>query len=187
MDHFVDIVVVSDPDFPVNQLLSVVFSKLHRALVAHATTEIGVSFPGANERAPHLGSRVRLHGSLQALVALMTHDWLKGVRDHIEITLPLPVPANAKHCTVRRMQVKSSPERSRRRLVRKKGVSEQEAMVRIPDEAAQVCELPYLHLRSTSTGQNFRLFIAHGPAQPIAVTGSFNAYGLSQSATVPCF
>jgi CRISPR-associated endonuclease Csy4 len=187
MDHYVDIDLRPDPEFPSHQLLAALYAKLHRSLAENHCSAIGVSFPGFDLKAPHLGARLRLHGKLDALSTLLASDWLTGMRDHVTLTLPAPVPTDAQHRRVARVQVKSSPERLRRRLMRRQNLDEQEARQRIPDESARFALLPFIQLRSTSTGQSFRLFIEHGPIEPSAVTGEFNAYGLSQRATVPWF
>lgn len=189
MDHYVDIDVRPDPEFPAHQLMSALYAKLHRALVAQASTGIGVSFPEfeGSARALYLGTRVRLHGNQAALSGLLTSDWLMGMRDHVALTPALLAPGAAQHRAVRRAQVKSSPERLRRRLMRRQGIDEDAARQRIPDESAQLSNFPFVRLRSTSTGQDFRLFIDHGAVQPDAVPGGFNAYGLGQGATIPWF
>lgn len=187
MDHHVDIDMRPDPEFPAYQLMTALYTKLHRALVAQGSTRIGVSFPSANLKVPHLGTRLRLHGDLATLSALLKSDWLTGMRDHVALTPPMRVPDNAQHRVVRRVQVKSSPERLRRRLMRRHDIGEQEARQRIPDESARFARLPFMPLRSTSTGQTFRLFIDHGAIQASAASGNFNTYGLSQAATIPWF
>ena len=187
MDYYVDIEVRPDPEFPACQLMSALYAKLHRALVAQGNNRIGVSFPGVEDGVPRLGTRLRLHGELAELAALLASDWLAGMRDHVVLTQPAGVPDRAQYRVVRRVQVKSSPERLRRRLMRRHDMDEQEALQRIPDEAARFARLPFVQLRSTSTGQTFRLFIDHGPMLASAVPGDFNAYGLSQGGTVPWF
>ena len=187
MDYHVDIELRPDPEFSPHQLLAALYAKLHRALVAQGSIAIGVSFPGFDSKAPHLGTRLRLHGGFGVLSTLLEGDWLTGMRDHIALTPPKPVPTNAQHRCVARVQVKSSPERLRRRLMRRQNIDEQEARARIPDTSARFAQLPFISLRSTSTGQNFMLFIEHGPIQVSAVSGDFNAYGLSQGATSPWF
>jgi CRISPR-associated endonuclease Csy4 len=187
MDHYVDIDVQPDPEFPAHQLMSALYAKLHRALVARQGAWIGVSFPGFDPEGTYLGMRLRLHGTLADLSGLLESDWLTGMRDHVALTPPRPVPPEAGHRLVKRVQVKSSPERLRRRLMRRHGFDEREACERIPDKLAQLTHLPFVPLRSTSTGQPFMLFIEHGPVQPEAVAGSFNAYGLSRGATIPWF
>jgi CRISPR-associated endonuclease Csy4 len=187
MDHYVDIDLRRDPEFPSNQLLAALYAKLHRALVAMASNAIGVSFPGFDSKAPSLGARLRLHGELEVLSKLLASDWLVGMRDHVALAQPAHVPDNAKHRRVGRVQVKSSPDRMRRRLMLRQNIDEQAARQRIPDESARLTHLPFIQLRSASSGQTFRLFIEHGPVQPKSVAGDFNAYGLSQRATIPWF
>ena len=187
MDHHIDIDVLPDPEFPTYQLMNALYAKLHRALAAENSTRIGVSFPGFSLKAPHLGTRLRLHGDVAALSALMASGWATGMRDHVTLTPPTQVPETTKHRIVRRIQVKSSPERLRRRLMRRHDLDAQQARQRIPDEVAHMAKQPYVQLRSTSTGQSFRLFIDHGPAQSHATAGDFNTYGLSQVATIPWF
>ena len=188
MDHYVDINLRPDPEFSEATLMGALYSKLHRGLVAQQSSVIGVSFPLLQERAEFpLGLQMRLHGNKQALSDLLNSNWLAGMADHLLVGVPQPVPAKTQHRVVMRVQVKSSPERLRRRLMRRHNLSEKEAMERIPDASVKSSSLPYVHLRSTSTGQNFRLFIQHCPVQEGSVNGHFNTYGLSQSATVPWF
>jgi CRISPR-associated endonuclease Csy4 len=187
MDHHIDIGVLPDPEFPPHQLMNALYAKLHRALAVENSTRIGVSFPGFSLKAPHLGTRLRLHGDVAALSALMASGWLTGMRDHVTLTPLTQVPETAEHRIVRRIQVKSSPERLRRRLMRRHDLDAQQARQRIPDEVAHMAKQPYVQLRSTSTGQSFRLFIDHGTPQSHAIAGDFNTYGLSQTATVPWF
>ncbi|MBK6998476.1 MAG: type I-F CRISPR-associated endoribonuclease Cas6/Csy4 [Rhodoferax sp.] len=184
MDHYVDIDVQPDPEFPAAQLMNALYAKLHRALVLNNSTLIGVSFPNVDK---HLGARMRLHGSEDVLQSLLTSDWLAGMRDHATLTPPIRVPETSKYCVVRRVQVKSSTDRLRRRLMRRHNVDETEALKRIPDEVARTTNLPFVQLRSTSTGQSFKLFIEHGPIQSQATEGDFSTYGLSQGATIPWF
>ena len=187
MDYYVDIDVRPDPEFPAHQLMSALYAKLHRALAAQASAGIGVSFPGVNSNVSHLGTRLRLHGSLMDLSTLLSVDWLAGMRDHVALMPPTSTPPTVQHRRVSRVQVKSNPERLRRRLMRRHTLDEHEARQCIPDNAVHLSKLPFVQLRSTSTGQSFRLFIEHGPLQPSMLSGTFNAYGLSQQATVPWF
>jgi CRISPR-associated endonuclease Csy4 len=155
MDHYVDIEVQPDPEFPANQLMSALYAKLHRALVAQGCNRIGASFPTVGVGAPHLGTCLRLHGDLAALSTLLASDWLTGMRDHVALTIPIRVPGGAQYRIVKRVQVKSSPERLRRRLMRRQDLNEQEALKRLPDESAHFTNLPFVQLRSTSSLSDF--------------------------------
>ncbi|MGC0155172.1 type I-F CRISPR-associated endoribonuclease Cas6/Csy4, partial [Chromobacterium vaccinii] len=169
------------------------YAKLHRVLAAQQRQDIGVSFPGYDLAPqgdsgkllpPTLGLTLRLHGSAAALDSLMARRWLTGFSDHAMTGDIRPAPAGASAIVVRRRQAKSSPARLRNRLMRRQGISAEEARERIPDEKAQRLNLPYLTVDSISTGQRFRLFIEQR-SEPTSPDGGFNAYGLSTDATVP--
>ena len=187
MDHYIDITLLPDPEFPATTLMNALFSKLHRGLVDHGTRDIGVSFPEVDPSKRMLGKRLRLHGNEESLGQLMNIAWTRGMHDHIDITPARPVPADASHRVVRRVQAKSSPERLRRRLMIRKSVELEVARVAIPDNTAKMLTLPYVDISSRTTGQRFKLFIEHLEPRPTAVPGDFGAYGLSASVTVPWF
>lgn len=201
MDHYVDIRLQPDAEFAPAMLMAALFTKLHKALVVGAHQDIGVSFPQMDEgdappvRASRsgahpryaLGQVLRLHGTSQALHTLLITDWLTGMRDHVACGAVLPVPTDTRHRVVSRVQAKSSPERLRRRQMRRHGLTAEQAQERIADNAAEMLNLPFLTLSSQSTGQTFRLFIRLGAEQATAVQGVFGAYGLSPHTTVPWF
>ena len=188
MDHYIDIRLLPDPELAEAELMNALFGKLHRMLVARAAggpSDIGISFPHLHGR--RLGDVLRLHGQAQALEALQTGDWLAGMRAHVALEAARPVPAETRHRVVRRVQVKSSAARLRRRLMRRHGLDETEATQRIPDTVEKRLDWPYVQLHSASTGQQFKLFVAHGPLVDVPRSGRFSTYGLSDEATVPWF
>jgi CRISPR-associated endonuclease Csy4 len=187
MDAYIEIHVQPDPEFPANMLMNALFAKLHRALVAHGRGDVGLSFPEGDQPGKSLGTRLRLHGSAQALETLMAQDWLRGMRDHTRVLPLAPVPAGAQYRAVRRVQADASPERERRRLMRRQNLTEAQALARIPERPTQWLKLPFVSLHSQSTGQQFRLFIEHLPLQAEPVSGNFGSYGLSNTATIPWF
>ena len=201
MDHYVDIRLQPDAEFAPAMLMAALFTKLHKALAAGAHQDIGVSFAqmevgeAAQTRASRtgahppytLGQVLRLHGTSVALHKLMATKWLTGMRDHVTCSTVLVVPTHARHRVFSRVQAKSSPERLRRRQMRRHGLTAEQAKERIPDSAVETLNLPFLTLRSQSTGQTFRLFIRRGPELATAVPGNFGAYGLSTQTTVPWF
>lgn len=187
MDSYIELQLLPDPEFLPNMLMNALFAKLHRGLVSSGEGRIGISFPDVEQNSVGLGVRLRLHGTVLDLKRLMSANWLQGMRDHLSCSPISPTPTVASHRVVRRVQAKSSPERERRRLVARKGISAEEAMQAIPDSAAEKLRLPYLLLTSQSTQQQFRLFVEHLPPQKAPVPGAFNAYGLSTVATVPWF
>ena len=191
LSHYIDLHLRPDPETTPPHLLAALYTRLHRALAAAPTAPAGpgiaVGFPGYDSRRRTLGECLRLYGDEATLQPWATGTWLGSLRDHVRSTAPLPVPADAAHRTLRRIQVKSSPERLRRRLMKRHSLTQEQASERIPDSLARTTPLPYVQLASTSTAQQFRLFLALGAAQEAAQTGCFNAYGLSTTATIPWF
>ena len=187
MAHYLDIQLRRDPEFSAAHLLAALYAKLHRALVRLEASSIGVSFPDHGKSAHRLGDRLRLIGPEDELARLMALNWLSGMRDHVDVGGTALVPANAMHRTLRRAQAKSNPERLRRRQMKRHGLTEAQALLQVPDSAAERLALPFVQMTSASTGETFRLFLRLGPQQPTVVAGSFNSYGLSTLATIPWF
>lgn len=185
MDHYLKIQLLPDPEFPIPVLMNALFAKLHRTLVQLQSKEIGVSFPAISRNS--LGEKLRLHGSASSLEQLMAQNWLKGMYDHIEATNICPIPEQTRYCQVKRVQAKSSAERLRRRYQnRHPDIPESKLTKLIPDKVEQTLNLPYVRLKSLSTGQEFLLFI-HQAEVSEHRPGVFNTYGLSNSATLPWF
>lgn len=187
MDHYLEIALLPDPEFPPPVLMNTLFGKLHQALARLGSGAIGVSFPDLDQERPSLGGRLRVHGSGQDLAGLVGTGWLNGLSDHTHIAAVRPVPAKLSYVVVRRRQAKSNVERLRRRWAKRHEASFEEAKEVIPDQAEQRLALPFVTLRSGSTGNTFRLFIEQGEPLPNAVAGEFSHYGLSSKATVPWF
>lgn len=187
MDHYLDLTLLPDPESAPSHLMAALFGKLHLALVAQRSEHIGISFPAVQPERQWLGDCLRLHGSHADLTAFMAVPWLAGMRDHVRATGVLAVPPKVAYRVVSRVQAKSNPDRLRRRQMRRHGIDAAEALARVPDAAAERLDLPYLHLRSQSTAQPFRLFIRHGFLLESAKAGTFGAYGLSANTTIPWF
>lgn len=188
--HYINITLLPDPEFSHAHLLGALVAKLHRALVQGRTTDIGVSYPqhiGQPLTQRTLGAVLRLHGRPDALQRLMGQDWLKGMRDHTQVSELSPAPADAQHRTVRRRQFKTNVDRLRRRRMQRKGETAEQAAAAIPLGVERRPDLPFVQLRSSSTGQPFCLCVEHGSLQSKPVAGAFNAYGLGHDATVPWF
>jgi len=187
-DHYIDIQLKLDPELPAHLLMAALYGRLHTLLTQQKAQDIGVSFPGYQKTPAQLGSVLRLFGASAALEALADGKWLGAVREHVSLQPMQPVPSTAAQRSLRRVQAKSSPARLRRRQMRRHGLSEAEALARLPDSAAEHLKLPFVQLRSASTGQSFRLFLELGPPQQTAISeGDFNSYGLSTARTVPWF
>ena len=186
MSHYIEFLILPDPEFPESIIMNLLYNKLHKALVQTATTDIGVSFPDFDQKRNRLGERLRLHGSDVQLNHLVANLPLTALLDHLRVGEVQEVPKRVSYVTVKRVQCKSSAERMRRRLLKRCQLSEEDALNRIPDSVQKQLPLPYITLKSDSTGQSFRLFINQQEAENSEI-GTFNAYGLSNQATVPSF
>ncbi len=117
----------------------------------------------------------------------MAENWLQGMRDHVQVSGVLPIPEVAQYCVVSRRQFKTNADRLRRRRMQRKGESYEQAVQAIPHSIERKPNLPFVMLRSQSTGQAFALFIAQSEVLSEPLQGSFNTYGLGQNASIPWF
>ena len=188
MQHYLDLQLRADPEFPAQQLMDALYAKLHRALVELGNERLAVTFPKmvATGARRGLGDRLRVIGPEADLSALQALPWLQGMRDHVEQTAMAPVPTGAQLGRLVRVQAKSGVDRMRRRAMRRHGLTEAQAQERLPDAAAERLDLPHLSLRSASTGQQYLLFLRF-EAAAAPVSGVFNTFGLGAAATVPWF
>lgn len=187
MNHYLDIQLRPDPEFGAPMLMNALISKLHRALAEMKATDIGISFPNYSLSPQKLGDRLRLHGTEQRLNQLMEKRWLTGMSDHTRCDTPKPIPTEVKHRRVQRRQVKSNAERLRRRRMKRKGETYEQAAQAIPNSVEQKSTLPFATLSSNSTGELFKLFIDQGEPLTAERPGLFSSYGLSKGATIPWF
>lgn len=185
--HYIDLRLHPDPETSPPQLLGALYDRLHLTLAANQRSDIGVSFPGYAISPRTLGVVMRLHGSETALTAFSQPDWLHGLRDHVRAGPITAVPSDVQHRTVHREQFKTNVERLRRRRMRRKGETAEQAAAAIPASVERRPHLPFALLRSRSTGQAYHLFIALGPLRSMPAEGNFSTYGLSPTATVPWF
>lgn len=188
MDHYLEITILPDAEMIGAHILSALFGRLHLALVALGTGDVGVSFPDADMENCRVGARLRLHGTKEALETLIADGWPTRFRDYATPSPILPIPAERRYRSVFRVQEKgSNPERLRRRAIKRHNLSVEEATKRIPAAARKRLRLPFVPMESRSSGQRFRLFFDLGPLEGHPRTGKFSVYGFSRSATVPWF
>lgn len=187
MTHYLDIHLLHDTEMPAHVLMGALFNKVHRALTEIGSNTIGITFPEYQKKPPKLGGHLRLVGPSEALQRLLIRPWLGALRDHTHLSPITLIPNTVEHRNLRRVQIKSSPERLRRRQMKRHGLSEADALTKIPDSAAKHLSLPFIQIQSSSTGQNFRLFFDLSEPQSPVYQGAFNAYGLSSSLTIPWF
>lgn len=185
MDYYIDIQLRPSLEFEDPVLLNGIYFRLHKALGNVGQEKVGVSFPKFNKS---LGSMLRLHSDKESLQRVMSTSWTTGIEDYMIVSEINMVPDIVSYRIVQRIQVKSSTERLLRRSVRKGWLTEEEAKLRLANcDDMKSTSLPYVRLRSLSSGQQFCLFIEHKPIVSTPSFGKFSAYGLSSTATVPWF
>lgn len=183
MDHYIDITIRENPEVPTTVLLNAVFAKLHKALHDLGSTGIGVSFPNADKT---LGGLLRLHGNSADLQTLQSFNWAKHTKQYFQNTAVLPVPNTAQYRVVSRLQPKLS-EAKIRRLIKRGALKATDVDAVRKKQANELLTHPYLELTSNSNGHRHKRFIQ--VSEPLAdpVTGRFDSFGLSKTATVPWF
>lgn len=187
MNFYVDIRLLPDPEFKPTVLMNALFNKLHLALVKNKETGIGISFPLYDIECPTLGACLRLHGNEASLRHFIDSGWATGMSGYLNIREVTPVPATKIWVFVRRVQIKSNVDRIRRRYAIRHNISEKEASNIIPENIEKRLTLPFVTIKSQSTGQNFRLFIKQDKINEENSPLQCNSYGLSTDGALPYF
>ncbi|VEG92576.1 type I-F CRISPR-associated endoribonuclease Cas6/Csy4 [Legionella spiritensis] len=183
MDHYSDISILPDPEFPVSVLMNALYSKLHKALCDLRSTSIGVSFPKYNIL---LGNVLRIHGKKVVLQELQDLNWLGGMNGYCALSPVLSVPAHTKFRTISRKQTTMSQSKLRR-LIKRSSIMEDEIKQYKAKMFSKVLDNPYVELVSGSNAQKHRRYIEFGELVDQPIPGEFDQFGLSKTATVPWF
>ena len=183
MDSYVDILIKSSKKNPSNQLMSSVYSALHKALFDLGSTTIGVSFPRVNVM---LGNVLRLHGTSSDLTRLDDLHWLGDLGADCEKSGIRNVPLDTKYRVVSRKQSTMSIAKLNR-LMKRGSIPDSEVKQYKAKMFSKGLDNPYLDLMSHSTGKRHRRYFEFGEVRDVPVKGTFNQFGLSKSATIPWF
>lgn len=189
ISHYRDISLLPGSDINLNFLRNRVFSALHIALVesmqeSHA---VALSFPDYAPEVFSLGARIRLMGTESALSHQRWLNVLDRFSDYNHLTSVRPVRTNVtQHGRFVRRQLKTNLARIARRKARREGISLAEAERCLSKAKPQRTKLPFIELRSASSGERFRIFIER-QLEDVPTDGAFNSYGLSKGASVPLF
>jgi CRISPR-associated endonuclease Csy4 len=191
MKNYIEIELNPAFEMPFHVLLSRVVQQLHLGFVN--TPNIGISFPQYSIKRHSLGNIIRLFGTVETLTALNVSTVLNTFLENVTITDILDVPTVKKYATFSRHrynygQTFAGLERAARRKSKRSGMSYEEALdylasFNIPEEQ----ELPFVSVKSVSTGGIFRLYIKCTECSAENVVEEFNSFGLSKVNTVPVF
>lgn len=195
MHHYVEITCLPDEGVSGGFVMGKVMGVLHFSLVnlknQLGTNPIGISFPeyAHNENGTSwIGTKIRLFSrEKEHFEALNLKQQLCRLDDYIHIkgihSLDRP---NIPFATYRRVQFKSSKERLIRRQTKRTGQPDDVVRPQYQRFDEKQTSLPFIHIRSHSSTQSFRLFIQ----KEVAVSTHewlFNTYGLSSTSSVPDF
>lgn len=183
MDYYQDIKMNPDDEMRANVLLNKVYSKFHKALFTLKSTNIGISFP---EYKVMLGSVIRLHGSEAQLMELQAIDWLGGLAGYSNVSPIKNIPVDVKYRIISRKQPNMT-EAKLRRLIKRGSITSESVKAYKAKMFERGLDNPYLELDSTSSGHKHRRYIAFGELLSTPVTGVFDTFGLSKTATIPWF
>ncbi len=183
MDYYIDIKIQPDAEMRENVLMNKVYSKLHKALFDLNTQDVGVSFPEFNVM---LGRVLRLHATEKKMEALQQSSWLGGLVGYCQISPVSIVPDNSQYRVVSRVQTTMSLAKLKR-LIKRGSITESGAKDYKVKMFSKGMDNPYLELESGSNGHKHRRYFCFGELINNPVSGEFDSFGLSKTATVPWF
>lgn len=183
MNHYFDIKLIPDSELSESELVSKVYTKFHKLLCDLQTDQVGISFPEVSYK---LGTLFRIHASADQLQKIQDIDWLGGLKGYCQLSHVLPVPEIVQYRLVSSLRCKHNQSRLRR-MVSRGNVSEEAVSNYKRKMLGNWLEQPFVDLKSTSTGQNYRKFFLFGDITPESKEGKFDRFGLSHNATIPWF
>ncbi len=199
MKYYQEITLIDQAEISSYFIWSKLYAQLHIALAeskdSSEKTNLGVSFPqyifeekrGEKKAKVSMGKKLRLFALNEAdLQTLDIKKWLDRLTDYVHITSIREVPENIKgYAIYKRKQIKTNAERLARHRVKRGDISFDEALARYSN-VVTTTDLPFIQLKSLTTGQPFKLFIEKQPAEQSA-SQVFSTYGLSSESSVPEF
>lgn len=190
MYYYRELTLLPDAYVTVHFLWTKLFSEVHYALVEGKTIRpnmnIGCTWPDYTEES--LGRTLRLiTNNREDLELLPLEKRLTRYRDYCHITSVRPVGERRiqGYAVYRRYQPDGAINSKARRFVKRHPeISLDEARHLLKQKKRKY--LPFIQLKSDSTGQQFSLFIEKETPAP-EVKAPFSAYGLSTRASLPEF
>lgn len=183
MDYYLDIEIVPDEEIPIHFIRNKVYAKFHKALFSLNKNNIGVSFPNYKVK---LGNIIRLHGIENSLLTLQDTNWLGGLLGYCESSTIQVIPEKVVYRIISRTQANMT-EAKLRRLIKRGSISSENIKQYKAKMFQQGLDNPYFELISTSNGHKHRRYLSFSKCTNISVSGKFDYFGLSKTATIPWF
>lgn len=193
MQYYIEVTLLPSAEIPLYFLWEKVYQQVHLALVEVKNPDghvsIGASFPDYKDDLNHLGKKLRLFAITDTeLARLNLHQWLERLNDYVHVTGIRSVPEKPLgHACFKRVQTKSSTERLARRKVKREGTSFEAAMEILADHKEKVSKLPYIRIKSLSSGKRYRMMISYTETDQQSNANNYNTYGLGNNSSVPIF
>lgn len=194
MQYYQEITILPSAELTAYAIWSKIFSQVHIKLAEaqhnEARGKIGVAFPKYENNAESisLGDKLRIFAeTLEEIDNLRLADALYRYVDYVHIMKPHMIPAGrvSGYAVYSRYRFESSCSQKARRYAKRHNVSYDEAERLFPKDVRGK-QPPYIQLKSSTNGSNFRLYIAKELKNEVCKNG-FSAYGLDNCSTVPEF
>ena len=195
MKYYIEVTLIENSELVAYQLWSKLYTQLHIALAEMKNSEhqsnIGVSFPqyrfNQERGVGFLGEKLRIFAQSETeLQTLDIKKWLDRLTDYVHITSIREVPENIKgYAVYKRKQPKTNAERLARHRAKRGDIDFDEALSRYQN-VVTTTDLPFIQMKSLTSGQPFKLFIEKQPAEQSA-SQVFSTYGLSSESSIPEF
>lgn len=186
MDCYCELKALPNPEIIESAVVAELMQVMHRWLPAFKG-RIGLDFP-LYRQPKTLGGIIRILGKKDDIVSL--HTTLKtdaSVQDYALLTGIKDIPTSIKgYARIQRHHAKGNSRFKRlKKRHEEKGTWSQDLEKKVLEKFSVPLTLPYLGLKSSSSGQTFLLFIERKPSKG-CVPGLFNSYGLGiNGATIP--
>ncbi|WP_419852371.1 type I-F CRISPR-associated endoribonuclease Cas6/Csy4 [Actinobacillus pleuropneumoniae] len=186
LTHYIELKAIPQVDILQTDVIAHGLQILHKFLPLYQG-QIGLSFP-AYGLGRTLGGIIRVFGNEQHCTQIQTQLIGEGLQDYVLITSVTPVPEEiVEYHRYQRVHRKGqSAIRRTEKFLTQQGKWTEDVRKEMLIHQQNQKTFPHVKLKSSSTKQHFVLAIRQFRlAEP--ASGLFNAYGLSQVATVPHF
>jgi CRISPR-associated endonuclease Csy4 len=186
--HYLELRAISQIEITEVDVMNQVMQSLHQILVNHQGN-IAISFPCYNVHRT-LGGVVRLFGAEQELQNLKADIQQKSSISDYALPMSIEAIPDTIKGYLRLIRIhpkgQSALRRAEKRLTAQGKWSAEVKQKMIEKWGSVNLQYPHIHFASKSTGQKFILWLKQEKCLK-PVSGTFNSYGLSQTATVPDF
>lgn len=193
LQYYQEIRLFPDQEVGVIEISEILFSLLHLGFVSNKDESgkgcFALSFPEYSKGGNGTFGRVFRVFSYdkESLMCLDIHKIIDRLSGYAECSDIVPIPPHKAYLRFYRVQVKSSVERLARRMVKRKGVTIEDARKAYKNfKPRSIKYLPSLYIKSFSSRKAFRIHI-DCKYEVEEKEGDFNLYGLSVGGNVPDF